>query len=65
MKIIRVAGIAIAILVVIIVIALPFVIDVNQFRPQIESGLSTAGSGRQVTVRDSEARFLRGRRVGG
>ena len=44
----RIAGIAIAI-VVLILIALPFLINVNSFRPKIESELSTA-LGRPVTV---------------
>ncbi len=48
MKIIRIAGIIIAVL-VILIIAAPLFIDVNQFRPTLESRLSTA-LGRPVSV---------------
>lgn len=48
MKALKIIGIIIAILIV-LVIALPFFIDVNMFRPQIESELSSA-MGRQVKV---------------
>jgi AsmA protein len=44
----RIAGIAVAVLLVLLV-ALPFLIDVNGFRLKIESALSSA-LGRQVTV---------------
>jgi len=44
----KIIGILIAVIVVILII-LPFVIDVNTFRPQIESELSS-GLGRQVKV---------------
>jgi AsmA protein len=47
-SILKIVGIVVAILVV-IVIALPFLINVNSFRPQIESELSSA-TGRQVGV---------------
>ena len=46
--ILKIAAIALAVLLV-IVIAIPFLIDVNRFRPQIEAQLSGA-LGRQVTV---------------
>ncbi|MBZ5606029.1 MAG: AsmA family protein, partial [Acidobacteriia bacterium] len=48
MKLIRVIGIVVLALLVVIV-AIPFFIDVNQFRPRLESELSTA-LGRPVTV---------------
>jgi AsmA protein len=48
MKLLKIAGIVVAVLLV-VVIALPFLIDVNRFRPQIESTMSTA-LGRQVGV---------------
>src|SRR5258705_12961065 len=44
----RIAGIAVAVFLVILV-ALPFLINVNSFRPKIESETSSA-LGRQVTV---------------
>lgn len=47
-RVLKWVGIIIAILIVLVVV-LPFVIDVNTFRPRIESELSTA-LGRQVTV---------------
>ena len=47
-RILKIVGIIIAVLVV-LVIALPFFIDVNSFRPQIESELSVA-LGRQAKV---------------
>ena len=48
MKILRILGILAALLIV-AAIALPFLIDVNQFRPRLESELTTA-LGRQVSV---------------
>lgn len=48
MKILKIVAIVIGVIVVIL-IALPFIIDVNMFRPQIESELSSA-LGRQVKV---------------
>jgi len=48
MKILKIVGIVVAILLVVL-IALPFLINVNSFRPKIESELSDA-LGRQVTV---------------
>ncbi len=48
MKILKIVGIVIAVL-ILILIAIPFFIDVNMFRPQIETGLSSA-MGRQVKV---------------
>ncbi len=53
-----IAGIAIAI-VVLILIALPFLINVNSFRPKIESELSTA-LGRPVTVGNLSLSILSG-----
>jgi len=47
-RVLTVIGILVAILIV-VVIALPFIIDVNTFRPQIESELSST-LGRQVKV---------------
>jgi AsmA protein len=47
-KVWKIVGIIVAVLIV-IAIALPFVLDVNRFRPQIESELSGA-LGRQVNV---------------
>lgn len=48
MKILKVVGIVIAVLIV-IAIALPFIINVNMFRPQIQSELDDA-LGRQVSI---------------
>src|SRR5437588_12982686 len=48
MKALKIVGIIVAILIVIVLI-LPFVIDVNAFRPRIESELTNA-LGRKVTV---------------
>src|SRR5581483_9001499 len=48
MKALKIAGIVVAILIVIILV-LPFLIDVNAFRPRIESELTNA-LGRKVTV---------------
>lgn len=48
MKALKIIGIIVAVLIVIL-IALPFIIDVNMFRPQIESELSSS-LGRQVKV---------------
>jgi AsmA protein len=47
-RVLKIVAIVIAVLIV-IVIALPFVINVNNYRPQIESELTTA-LGRKVTV---------------
>jgi len=47
------------VIVIVIVIALPFVIDVNTFRPQIESELSSA-LGRQVKVGNLKLSILSG-----
>ncbi len=49
-EIVKIVGIVVALLIV-IVIALPFLINVNDFRPQIESSLSSA-LGRPVKVGD-------------
>lgn len=46
----RIVGIAVAVL-VLFLIALPFLINVNSFRPRIESE-ATAALGRQVTIRN-------------
>lgn len=48
MKILKIVGIVIAVLIV-IAIAIPFVVDVNTFRPQIQSELDGA-LGRQVSI---------------
>jgi AsmA protein len=48
MKILKIVGIVIAVIIV-AAIALPFLIDVNTFRPEIQSELTTA-LGRQVSV---------------
>lgn len=48
MKFLRFLGIFLAVLMVIL-IALPFVINANQFRPQLEAGLSSA-LGRTFTI---------------
>jgi len=54
----RIAGIAVAVLLVILV-ALPFLINVNSFRPKIESEASSA-LGRQVTVGNLSLSILSG-----
>jgi AsmA protein len=54
----KIIGIVIALLIV-VAIALPFVIDVNAFRPQIESNLSEA-LGRPVKVGDLRLSILSG-----
>jgi len=54
----KIAGIVLAILVVVL-IALPFLINVNSFRPRIESELSDA-LGRQVTVGNLSLSLLSG-----
>src|SRR5580698_646665 len=55
----RIAGIAVAVILVLL-IALPFLIDVNSFRPKIESALSSA-LGRQVTVGNLSLSIILGR----
>lgn len=57
-RILKIAALAFAILLVIL-IALPFVIDANSFRPRIESELSSA-LGRQVTVGNLSLSVLSG-----
>jgi 4-amino-4-deoxy-L-arabinose transferase-like glycosyltransferase len=42
----RIAGIAVAVILVLL-IALPFLIDVNSFRPKIEHGIRAAGHRRE------------------
>jgi AsmA protein len=54
----KIIGIIIALLVVLLV-ALPFIVDVNMFRPQIESELSSA-LGRQVKVGNLKLSILSG-----
>jgi AsmA protein len=58
MKALKIIGIVIALLLV-IAIALPFVINVNDFRPRIESELSTA-LGREVKVGNLKLSILSG-----
>src|ERR1700756_4391353 len=58
MKILKIVGIAVAVLLVILV-ALPFLINVNSFRPKIESEASDA-LGRQVTVGNLSLSILSG-----
>ncbi len=57
-NILKIIGIVIAVLIV-IVIALPFFINVNNYRPQIESNLSSA-LGRPVTVGNLSLSILSG-----
>ena len=57
-RILQIAGIAVAVLIVIL-IAIPFMIDVNSFRPKLESELSTA-LGRQVKVGNLSLSLLGG-----
>jgi len=57
-SVLKIVGIVIAVLIV-IALALPFVIDVNMFRPQIEQNL-TAALGRQVKVGDLKLSILGG-----
>jgi AsmA protein len=59
MRALKIAGIACAV-VVVILIALPLLINVNSFRPKIESELTTA-MGRQVTLGELSLSILRGR----
>jgi AsmA protein len=58
MKILKIVGIVVAILIV-VAIALPFLINVNSFRPEIESNLSSA-LGRAVKVGDLSLSILSG-----
>jgi len=58
MKILKIVGIVVAILLVIL-IALPFLINVNSFRPKIEAELTSA-LGRQVTVGNLSLSLLSG-----
>ena len=58
MKILKILGIVIAVIIV-IAIALPFVINVNMFRPQIQSELNAA-LGRQVSIGDLHLSILTG-----
>jgi AsmA protein len=57
-RVLKIVGILIAVILVVL-IALPFIIDVNMFRPQIESGLSSA-LGRQVKVGNLKLSLLGG-----
>ena len=54
----KIVGIVVAVLLV-IVIALPFLVDVNSFRPRLESEL-TAALGRQVKVGNLSLSLLSG-----
>ncbi len=56
--VVKIAGIAVAVLIVLI-IALPFLVDANQFRPRLESEL-TGALGRQVTVGNLKLSLLSG-----
>src|SRR5487761_7203 len=58
MKVLKIVGIIVAVL-LLIVIALPFVINVNNFRPRIETDLSAA-LGRQVKVGNLRLSILTG-----
>jgi AsmA protein len=57
-RVIRVAGI-VAIVLILIAVALPFLVNANQFRPRLESTLSTA-LGRQVKVGDLKLALFSG-----
>jgi AsmA protein len=57
-KILKIVGIVIAV-VIVIAIALPFLIDVNRFRPEIQSNVSTA-LGRNVTLGNLSLSILSG-----
>jgi AsmA protein len=58
-RVVKIIGIAAA-AVVIVLIALPLLINVDSFRPKIESGLTDA-LGRQVTLGKLSLSILRGR----
>ena len=58
MRAVKIAGIVFAV-VVVILIALPLLINVNSFRPKIESELTTA-LGRQVTLGELSLSILKG-----
>jgi AsmA protein len=58
MKILKIVGIVVAIL-LLVLIALPFLINVNSFRPKIESELTSA-LGRQVTLGNLSLSLLSG-----
>lgn len=58
MKILKIIGIVIVVLIV-IAIAIPFVVDVNTFRPQIQSELDGA-LGRQVSIGNLHLSILEG-----
>ena len=57
-RILRIVGIIVAIILV-VVVALPFFVDVNSFRPKLETELSTA-LGRQVKVSNLSLSILSG-----
>ena len=59
----KIVGIVLVII-LLAVIALPFLINVNSFRPKLESELSTA-LGRQVKVGNLSLSILVGKRCGG
>jgi AsmA protein len=58
MRILKIAGIAVAML-ALAVVAIPFLIDANQFRSRLETGLSEA-LGRQVKLGNLKVSILRG-----
>jgi AsmA protein len=59
MRAVKIAGIAVAAIVVVLIV-LPLLININSFRPKIESELTTA-LGRQVTLGELSLSILRGR----
>ena len=57
-RVLTIVGVVVLVLVVVL-IALPFIVDVNMFRPQIESEL-TAALGRQVKIGNLSLSILSG-----
>jgi len=58
-RVVKIIGVAVA-AVVIVLLVLPLLINVNSFRPKIESELANA-MGRQVTLGDLSLSLLRAR----